>query len=115
MKKYAENLKVGTTPFVIRLRFIFLISIALLALLFALTPYIEKTLPLETIEIGKIVLGFLPALFVKFVMIGKIVLGLVCTVSGILIAIKDPAMTLKMFGGAFAVIYIITIADLIFR
>ena len=93
MKQYIENLKSGTTPFVIRLRFIFLISVTCLVLLHALHTFKS---------------GFLPLLAMQ---IGEIILGLICIVSGILIAIKDPAMTFKMFGGVFAAIYIMTIVD----
>lgn len=99
MKQYVDTMKSGTTPFVIRLRFIFLIALGLLALLFALAPYLLETadIPLFTVQIG------------------EILLGLICTISGILIAIKDPAMTMRMLGGLCAVFYIVAIADVLFR
>ena len=99
MKQYVERMKAGTTPFVIRLRFIFLISLALLALLFALAPYILES----------------ATEYLLAVQIGEILLGLICTISGIFIALKDPAMTMKMLGGVFALFYIITIGDLLFQ
>ena len=94
MKTYIETMKAGTTPLVVRLRVIFLTFFALFAILFAVTPLLlENQVSFFAVKIGAAILGG------------------ICAAVGPVIAIKDPAMTMKMLGGFFFAIYIITVID----
>ena len=98
MKSYAEELKKGTTDLVIRLRFIFLISLTILVALYAASSYLVQTAGLSPTAI----------------LVIQIILGGICALTGPIIALKDPTMSMKMFGAFFSIFYISAIAERLF-
>ena len=92
MRKYVESLKAGTTVAVVRLRVAFLLLIGLLVVLTLLHS----------------AFGLIP--HDPFLILSAVI-GALCAVMGPFIAWKDPAMTMKMFGGVFSLFYLVTVYD----